>query len=200
MDNYGITMKGPFHIQEVGSLPGWVAADAGRQLYLTSNNKIYNGNNVGWVEEVDKLWTYQDTAPTGWSIVSGTADALMACKGGTNAYNTAGGAQAGTWTQPSHTHTGPSHTHMGGAHPLSESEMPAHSHSFQYANASFYHGGGLSSYLDVAMNTKTTGETGGGGTHSHGATSAAGTGATSSNGTASTYRPIANVGIVIERS
>lgn len=67
-----------------------------------------------------KAWFYQDTAPAGWSIVAGCADGLLAVKGGEQAYNVAGGAQAGVWTQPnhahSHAHLGPLHTHTGPPH------------------------------------------------------------------------------------
>jgi len=56
------------------------------------------------------MWFYQDTAPLGWSIIA-AADSLLAVKGGSQAYNVAGGNNAGTWTQPVHSHTGPSHKH-----------------------------------------------------------------------------------------
>ena len=39
------------------------------------------------------------------------ADRVIAVKGGSNAFNVVGGNQAGTWTQPNHTHSGPSHNH-----------------------------------------------------------------------------------------
>ena len=51
-----------------------------------------------------KVWFYLNVAPTGWAIDTSAADAILAVKGGTNAYNVAGGNQAGTWTQPNHWH------------------------------------------------------------------------------------------------
>jgi len=200
--NYGIDMQGPFRIQRVASLPVWGADDLGREVYLTTNNKKYRGNNSAWAEaDVDKIWTSLDTAPTGWSIMAGTTDALLATKGGSNAYNTAGGAQAGTWTQPTHTHTGPSHTHTGGSHTLLTSEMPAHDHEYNINSYSPGPGSGHGTpYYGAVGYQRNTFSTGGGGVHDHGATSAAGTGATGANATATTYRPTANVGILIERT
>jgi len=51
-----------------------------------------------------KLYLYENTAPTGWTIVAVT-DKVLAVKGGSDAYNISGGNTGGTWTQPSHTHT-----------------------------------------------------------------------------------------------
>jgi len=50
-----------------------------------------------------KVYLYENTAPTGWSITAVT-DKVLAVKGGSDAYNATGGTAAGTWTQPSHTH------------------------------------------------------------------------------------------------
>ena len=59
-----------------------------------------------------KLWLYENVAPTGWTIDGACADALLTVKGGANAYNVAGGNQAGTWTvtgltKDAHTHSVP---------------------------------------------------------------------------------------------
>jgi len=72
------------------------------------------------------MWFYQNTAPTGWVIDSTPADAILAVKGGSAAYNVNGGMAAGTWTHPTHTHTGPSHTHTGPSHTHTG---PSHAHS-----------------------------------------------------------------------
>lgn len=56
------------------------------------------------VDVIDKIWVYMNSAPTGWSILSGPADCVLSVKGGANAYNAAGGTLVGTWTQPDHSH------------------------------------------------------------------------------------------------
>lgn len=65
-----------------------------------------------------QMWFYHDVAPLGWSIIT-AADSLLAVKGGANAYNVAGGAQAGTWIQP--------------YHQLTKPEMPIHTHYYTHA-------------------------------------------------------------------
>ncbi len=197
---YGIDMQGPFRIQRVSSLPSWTANDLGREVYLTSDNKKYRGNNSGWgTADVDKIWTHQNTAPTGWSIVSGTTDALLACKGGSNAYNTSGGTQAGTWTQPNHSHGINNHTHSTGAHTLTISEIPSHTHTISRI---FIESGvhAFQSGAGTAPQSVQTAATGGGGSHNHGNTGSNGPGFTNAAASAATYRPDANVGIVIERN
>jgi hypothetical protein len=198
--NYGIDMQGPFRAQRVASLPGWTSDDLGREVYLTSNNRRYYGSNSAWVESnVDKIWTHQDTAPTGWSIIAGTTDALLATKGGSNAYNVAGGTQAGTWTQPNHTHIVANHTHSTGAHTLTVSEIPSHTHTI---NRIFIESGvhAFQSGAGTSPQVVQTAATGGGGSHNHGDTGSDGPGSTNAGAPAATYRPDANVGIVIERN
>ena len=58
-----------------------------------------------------RMYFYQDSAPSGWTYYSAISDRVLACKGGTNAYNVSGGTKAGTWSQPTHRHTGPNHRH-----------------------------------------------------------------------------------------
>jgi len=116
-----------------------------------------------------KAWFYQNTAPSGWTLDSTPADALLAVKGGSQAYNVSGGNQAGTWTQPDHT--------------LTVDEMPSHTHGQKDAcagsgnvcsgdyNISAYYGGEITVFTESV---------GGGQAHNHG----------------STYRPLAQVGII----
>lgn len=126
----------------------------------------------GIVTSVDKIWTYQDTAPTGWSIVAGTEDGLLAVKGGTNAYNANGGTRAGTWTQPNHT--------------LTVAEIPSHMHSVSFYISPGGSLSGLERLNDAGYSYITTNSsyTGGGGAHNHG----------------TTYRPLSNLGIIIEKA
>jgi hypothetical protein len=65
-----------------------------------------------------KMYFYQNTAPTGWTIDATVADCLLAIKGGSNDYNVTGGQEvaADGWGLLSHTHTGPSHTHTTPIH------------------------------------------------------------------------------------
>lgn len=131
-----------------------------------------------------KMWFYADTAPTGWTIDSTPSDELLAVKGGST--YTTGGVQAGTWTQPNHTHTTPSFT-------LTASEMPTHTHDYPKSS------GGIANLDDGVPASSGTGDevqiqtvsTGGGGAHNHGAT---GNGAT-----ANTWRPSARVGIICSK-
>jgi hypothetical protein len=147
-----------------------------------------------------KMYFYQDTAPTNWTIDSGPADSLLAVKGGSEDYNTSGGATAGSWTPtththtgpshthtgPSHTHTGPSHTHTGGSHALTEAEMPAHTHSLPTVVTNSGATVPLGTFTNLHGTSTVTGSTGSGNAHSHGATSASGTGATGASGTGAT--------------
>ena len=96
-----------------------------------------------------KLYLYENTAPTGWSIV-GVADKVLAVKGGSKAYNVNGGNVSGTWTQPNHR--------------LVTAEIPAHYHTYSQYTAS----GGVNGLGGTGGGTKNTGSTGGGGNHYHG--------------------------------
>lgn len=113
-----------------------------------------------------KLWFYQNTAPSGWTIDTTPADAVLAVKGGSGAYNVSGGSQAGTWTQPDHT--------------LTTAEIPAHTHTLGGSYV-YYATDYLGSYFVLTnLSNANTGSTGGGGAHNHG----------------TTWRPLAQVGII----
>ena len=79
-----------------------------------------NYNNTAWEKILtgdanQKMWVYRNDTAEGWLIDATVTDRVLAIKGGSQAYNTAGGTNAGTWTQPSHT--------------LTTAQMPVHSHS-----------------------------------------------------------------------
>ena len=141
---------------------------------------------------LDKLWIYQNTAPAGWNIVAGTTDALLACKGGSQAYNAAGGTQVGTWTQPNHTHGAGSYAGPSHVHPYT---VPYSGYSYQNNH--------VSGWNVIGRAAGTSGITGCQNANRSLTTSAGGTGAItgiSANGaTAATYRPLANLGIIIEK-
>jgi len=100
----------------------------------TTAGTVCQGNDARFIPAGTKMWFYQNTAPMGWVIDSTPADAILAVKGGSAAYNVNGGMQAGTWSQPTHTHTGPLHSHTGPAHthtgPYHTHSILSHTHSF----------------------------------------------------------------------
>ena len=161
-----------------------------------------------------KVYLYENTAPTGWSITAVT-DSVLAVKGGAGLYNDTGGTNVGTsWanlkahthTGPSHTHTGPSHTHTG----------PSHTHALGQSGST----ANISTTKPIVTNGAniiTVTETGGGNTYNNisditaaggtAATGADGTGATGAGGTAASgaqstadVRPIAALGIIITKA
>jgi hypothetical protein len=152
-----------------------------------------------------KIFTLENTAPIGWEIISGCTDGLLAVKGGANAYNVSGGTKlAGTWTQPNHVHAGGAHTHATAGHTLTTAQIPSHTHGFSASlvasGGGSYAGTGAAS--NHGTNNTTTGTSGTNDTaHDHGNTGSAGDGGNTGNGaTAITWRPVANVGILIEKS
>jgi len=100
-----------------------------------------------------KLYLYENTAPTGWTIVAVT-DKVLAVKGGSDAYNVTGGNTGGTWTQPNHT--------------LTIAEMPYHRHLLSAVVS--WSGGGSGIAASSTGLSVHTGYTGGDGAHNHGTT------------------------------
>jgi hypothetical protein len=92
----------------------------------TTAGTVCQGNDGRFIPAGTKMWFYQSTAPSGWTIDNTPSDAVLAVKGGSGAYNVVGGMQAGTWSQPTHTHTGPLHSHSGPSHTHTG---PSHNHS-----------------------------------------------------------------------
>ena len=108
------------------------------ELALDTSGKVLTSNGAASAPTFEtpasgfasgtKMYFYQDTAPTDWTIDAAVADTLLAVKGGSNAYNTTGGTQAGSWTPSTHIHTMPSHIHT----------MPSHSHTMGTHNHRWY--------------------------------------------------------------
>jgi hypothetical protein len=147
------------------------------------------------------LFLFEAAAPTGWSIISGCTDGLVGILGGSNAYNVAGGTKlAGTWTQPTHTHTGYSHVHSTADHTLTDGELPEHTHSVTtfLANTAGGTAGSASSKDKGIMSTISA--AGGSGAHNHGNTAGGGTAASAAGNTVITWRPYANVGILVAKT
>ena len=136
------------------------------QWYMDPEMDLATLSGAGIFPSGTKLWFYQNTAPSGWTIDTTPADAVLAVKGGSGAYNVSGGSQAGTWTQPDHT--------------LTTAEIPAHTHTLGGSYV-YYATDYLGSYFVLTnLNNANTGSTGGGGAHNHG----------------TTWRPLAQVGII----
>lgn len=135
-----------------------------------------------------KMYFYQDSAPTGWTYDSAVTDRCLGVKGGSAAYNVAGGNQAGAWT---HTHGVGSHTHTySGTPSVTVNSESAHTHT---VSQNLY---GLGTG-DTSVDTGAT--TGVGSSHTHTATSSVsgttggGSGTSDAN---TTFRPYAAVGII----
>ena len=119
---------------------------------------------------------FQANAPTGWTKVTTQNDKTLRVVSGT------GGGTGGDWamsagettsshgghahSSAAHTHTTPDHSHnhnlSAGAHTLSTNEIPAHSHSAATNQNSRYLSGNSNN-----ARSGSTGNTGGGGSHSH---------------------------------
>lgn len=136
-------------------------------------------NQVGLVKGV-RIWFYLGAAPLGWAVVPNTGDRLLASAtivpavkygNGLAGLNIPAGSQGGTWQQLDHV--------------LTIDEMPSHNHTFKVQSSPT---GGNTSEVSAGKNsnvgTKTTTNTGGGQGHNHG----------------SSWRPLANVGIICEKS
>lgn len=186
-----ITNKGYLNIADL---------NAGSGITLSANNNVAKGTvtvgiTSGYIEGIanpfpagTKLWFYQDTAPTGWTIDSSVADSVIAVKGGTQAYNVSGGNLAGTWQQAGHA--------------LSVNEIPSHSHAPEFESGwqgPFYNkvhesragdgnlwslGGGNGGSSKHVWGTWRISSVGGGQTHNHG----------------NTWRPYAAVGIICTKN
>ncbi len=180
MKNKGFTMSDADFATLVTAL-SHILTDAD---FGSSAGTVCEGNDPRLDRELPtatKVWFWQNTAPTGWTIdATAQADAVLAVKSGSGTYAVAGGSQAGTWTQPNHTHT-------TGDHTLSIAEMPEHTHVAWSLSV----GVGAAAGTGYIQNTTATSSTGGGGSHNHGATGG--------SATANTWRPVANVGIICSR-
>lgn len=136
----------------------------------STTGKVFFGQ-VGFTQGTS-CWFYQNTAPMFWSIV-GTADTLLAVKGGSQAYNVSGGTAAGTWQQ---TNTA-----------LTIDQMPVHNHDILVRDS-----GGSNSNDHVRSagaasggntNTLAIQNIGGGQGHNHG----------------NIWRPFASIGIICQK-
>jgi hypothetical protein len=201
MVNKGFEMQDAVFADLVASL-SHILTDA---QFGAGAGTVCQGNDDRLNSANTKMWFYMNVAPTGWTIDTSVADAMIAVKGGTNAYNAAGGSQAGTWTQPGHLHAvadanAPLPAHIHEVVGITNTNNQNHTHdvpgSTGYGTASGFntiaHAMGQSSTESAShthnmdFNSQSTGS--GTGTHNHGNTGA--------NATPTTWRPLANVGII----
>jgi len=210
MDYYEIEMKGKFWLEKLAATPAYAASDVGRVIYQSTLKELYFADDTSWraagFPAGTKMLFYQDTAPTGWTIVTTVDDTLVYFSKGSSAGGNAGGSvkSASTWTQPNHTHgvttgnhthtmaghthTGPSHYHTTQSYALQAGEIPAHTHGtpdIQESTLQYSAGGGNA---DVGRPrkpsyglTSTSQNTPAGAAHSHGNTGTEGTGPTGPN-------------------
>ena len=130
----------------VNALENKVGADSS----ATDTTIDFKVNNF-FVENTRKIYLYQNTAPTGWSI-AGVSDAVLAVKGGSQDYNATGGTTVGSWLAPGHS--------------LTATEIPAHTHTYivgTSSNSIIYTLGVI-----YSGSTQNTGSTGLGVAHRHG--------------------------------
>jgi len=76
--SYGLEMNGPFVAEKVSSVPSWTIDDEGRILYDDVANRLYYGNNQGWVLLEDHptgaiKMIASDSIPYGYLACDGSA-------------------------------------------------------------------------------------------------------------------------------
>lgn len=134
-------------------------------------------DRVGFVAGTT-MWFYQASLPSGWEPIEATGDALLAVKGGSNKYQNFG--TQGTWSQPGHALTVeqmPSHYHIA----FKTKETTGSSNSLGPVRGKTADPG--------SFQTQSTGGLGSGQNEGVG-------GPTVEHNHGSTWRPLANVGIL----
>ena len=147
---------------EVNSVYTMPIVDGSASQYLQTNGS----GTVSWATNIafpagTVMLFGQSTAPTSWTKKIDWTDQSMIV------YTTGNIAQGGSVDAKA------THTHTGGGHVLTTAEMPAHNHSTQHSlGLGTELGGNTIRDGDRNQWTGYVNSTGGGGSHSHGATSA----------------------------
>ena len=177
-------------INEIRRAVEGLEAKVGIDSSLVTTSLDYLVNN--FFESGRRMWLYEDAAPTGWTHMASIADRVIAIKGGSNAFNVVGGNQAGTWTQPNHTHSGPSHNHKWydnqGYH-NNDYSFDTNGNSISLPIASAYSG-----YRHMKIRIDDENYRIGSDLYTNNASGTTGNGAT-----ANTWRPYGAVGIIVEK-
>jgi hypothetical protein len=147
MDNYGLSMKGPFISEPKTVSPTYTSADAGRLLYDTTLGKMVYGDGIigafRMLTDIPKdaiLLFESDTQLLGYTLLTDRTDEMVYITSGSGAGGEPGqGLKSGsTWTQPGHAHTGPSHAHNAPQHQHDLSNhyhaVAAHAHTFSHSH------------------------------------------------------------------
>jgi len=50
MKTHGLNFVGPIKIEVISTLPEWTIDDLGRFVYVSGEDKFYNGKSTGWEE------------------------------------------------------------------------------------------------------------------------------------------------------
>jgi hypothetical protein len=128
MDYHGITMKGPFWVENQ-NINSFSSEDEGKLRYPGgADMHLYYGSSTRWtklnkdgygeIPQNAKILVYKDTAITGYTLIGSVDDELIyITKGSANGGEVGGSLKIGsTWTQPNHLHPEPIHIHSIGSH------------------------------------------------------------------------------------
>jgi len=143
----------PIGSTKIRDLPGIITGNSlAIQAVLSQTNLV---NATPYIPSSHPIFFYANVQPTGWILVTSTADCLLAIKGGTGNYIT-GGTLAGTWNGPPTA--------------LTIAQMPAHTHSITLPVGGVpnnYTTGGGPPTPRATSTAYTTASTGSGATHQH---------------------------------
>lgn len=148
-----VSLSSPTDTKKVEAAVGFTIAGGTTEKILTVKT------NTTLFEAGTKVVFYQDTAPTGWTIVNTLDDKLLFITKGSGAGGQTGGGvhSTGTWTLSGVSVSVDSHT-------LTVAEMPEHTHPLN----GYITSGGDRGYPNTGTTSGgTSGSTGGGGGHVH---------------------------------
>jgi len=119
MKFHGITMKGEYKAQivvDASTLPYTISDErrivydqTTKQLWIADSSEWKSAGQNGDIPIGTEMWFYANSAPDGWTLNGTPSDQLLAVEGGST--YTTGGAAAGSFTMPNHSHSLNSHIH-----------------------------------------------------------------------------------------
>lgn len=120
MEYHGIEMIGELILKDdiTSTTPtsGSIGVDSGEVHFANGSNwiKLISENTIANYTEIPdgtKMWFYQDSAPTGWTIEEASEDALLAVGNATYS-SVSGGTVQGDWSTADHDHWSNDHNHQ----------------------------------------------------------------------------------------